>query len=79
MSKQKKIVHQETRKERFRRLAGKRTNDVLQRIRILGNCSNRSSYDYTEVEVNKIFSAIEKELRATKARFSFGHRKDFKL
>ncbi len=75
----KKIGQAETRKERFRRLASKRTNEILQRIRIMGNCSNRSSYDYSEAEITKIFSTIEKEMRTTRARFTYGRQKEFKL
>ncbi len=43
----------ETRHERFKRVASKRTNEILEKIRILGNCSNKSSYEYTEEEVIK--------------------------
>ena len=74
-----KTVSQETRPQRFKRIATKRTNDIIRRIRILGNCSNRSVYDYTEEEVNKIFAAIGKELKTANARFSFGRRTEFKL
>lgn len=72
-------MKQESRNERFRRLASKRTNEILEKIRILGNCSNKSSYDYTEEEVNKIFSEIEKQLKLTKAKFLAGKRERFKL
>ena len=70
---------QETRHERFKRIAAKRTNEILEKIRILGNCSNKSSYEYTEEEVNKIFSEIEKQLKLTKAKFLAGRRERFKL
>ena len=70
---------QETRHERFKRIAAKRTNEILEKIRILGNCSNKSSYEYTEEEVNKIFSEIEKQLKLTKAKFLAGKRERFKL
>ncbi len=59
----------ETRRDRFRRVATKRTNEILNRIRILGNCSNKSSYSYTEEDIKKIFYAIEGVLRSTKAMF----------
>ncbi|MBI3582481.1 MAG: hypothetical protein A2W77_02440 [Nitrospinae bacterium RIFCSPLOWO2_12_39_16] len=72
-------MKQESRNERFRRLASKRTNEILEKIRILGNCSNKSSYEYTEEEVNKIFSEIEKQLKLTKAKFLAGKRERFKL
>jgi hypothetical protein len=74
-----KIMEQETRHERFKRIAAKRTNEILEKIRILGNCSNKSSYDYTEEEVNKIFSEIDKQLKLTKAKFLGGKRERFKL
>ena len=68
------------RRENFKRLAVARTNEVLRRVRILGNCSNRSSYDYTEEEVNKVFSEIDKKIREVKAKFTFPNRnKEFKL
>lgn len=69
----------ESRHERFKRLASKRTNEILEKIRILGNCSNKSSYDYTEEEVNKIFSEIDKQLKLTKAKFLAGKRERFNL
>ena len=41
---------EETRKERFRRVATRRTNKILEQIRVLGNCSNRSAYAYSDEE-----------------------------
>ena len=70
---------EETRSERFRRVATKRTNKILRQIQILGNCSNKSSYSYTEEDIKKIFSAIEGELRSTKALFSNRKKDNFKL
>lgn len=69
----------ETKSDRFKRIAAKRTNEVLEKIRILGNCSNKSSYEYTDEEVNKIFSEIDKQLKLTKARFFSGKKQRFKL
>lgn len=72
-------MEQESRHERFKRIAAKRTNEILEKIRILGNCSNKSSYEYTEEEVNKIFSEIDKQLKLTKAKFLGGKKERFKL
>jgi hypothetical protein len=72
-------MEQETRHERFKRIATKRTNEILEKIRILGNCSNRSSYEYTEEEINKIFSEIERQLKLNKAKFLSEKRERFKL
>ena len=60
----------ESRSEKFKRVATKRTNELLEKIRILGNCSNKSTYEYTEEDVMKIFKSIEKQLEITKIRFS---------
>jgi len=57
-------------KERFIKIAENRTNKILSTLKLLGNCSNKSNYDYTEEEVKKIFSAIETELKLTKQKFS---------
>lgn len=67
------------RRERFKRLATYRTNEVLRKLKVLGNCSNRSAYEYTEEDINKIFSEIEKSVRETKAKFHFTKRAEFKL
>jgi hypothetical protein len=68
------------RRENFKRLAEARTNQVLKKLKVLGNCSNRSSYDYTEEEVNKIFSEVEKKIREVKSKFTFPNKqKEFKL
>jgi len=40
----------ETRREKFKRLAEKRTNAVLEQLRILGNLSNKANYDYSPEE-----------------------------
>lgn len=66
-------------RERFKRLATKRTNAVLKKLQILGNCSNRSVYAFTEKEINKIFSEIDRAVRDTKSKFHFPKEKEFKL
>lgn len=74
-----KFMQQETRNERFKRIAAKRTNDIIEKMRILGNCSNKSSYEYADEEINKIFSEIEKQVKLIKAKFLVGKRERFKL
>ena len=59
----------ESKRERFVRIAEARTNKIISMIQLLGNCSNKNSYDYDEKDVNEIFSAIEKELRIAKQKF----------
>lgn len=69
----------ETSEERFKRLASARTNAILKRLDILGNCSNKQVYSYTKKDIDKIFSAIEMKMKQTKARFSFPEEEKFRL
>jgi hypothetical protein len=69
----------ENKKQRFQRLAEKRTNDVLERLRILGNCANRAQYEYAAEEIRKIFNTIEREVKLIKLKFKDGETQKFKL
>lgn len=59
----------ETKRERFVRLVEARTNKILEMMRLLGNCSSKANYEYTDDDIKQIFSALEKELKNTKNRF----------
>lgn len=73
------MKNNETSEERFRRLATTRTNEVLRRLKILGNCSNRQVYSYSERDIEKIFSAIERKLKETRAKFYSTKDENFRL
>ena len=66
-------------RDRFKRLATQRTNVVLKRLKVLGNCSNRNIYEYDEQDIEKIFSEIERKTKEVKAKFHFPKRREFKL
>lgn len=69
-----------SKRERFERLAVYRTNEILRRLKILGNCSNRSAYEYMEADINKIFSEIDRQTKSVRAKFYFPKNKGgFKL
>lgn len=59
----------ETRRQRFKRIAGARTNKILDMLKLLGNCSNTGNYEYSENDVKKIFNAIETEVKISKTKF----------
>jgi hypothetical protein len=63
------IMINESKDERFKRLAKQRGDRVLKDLELLGNLGNRNNYDYSEADVRKLFSALEEELRTAKARF----------
>ena len=69
----------ETKQERFKRIASRRTNEILDKIRLLGNCANKNSYEYTDAEVNKIFSEIDKQIKVAKLKFSGDKKERFRL
>ena len=60
----------ETNRERFVRIAEARTQKIIDMIELLGNCSNQYNYEYTQKDVEKMFSAIDSALKASKARFN---------
>lgn len=59
----------ETKEAKFKRLAELRVNATLDRIRLLGQLSNRGNYDYTNEQVEVIFKALYKALAETKSKF----------
>ena len=73
------MKEKETNRNRFIRLATLRTNTVLKRLKVLGNCANRSVYEYTEQDINKIFSEVDRAVKDTKAKFHFSKKREFKL
>lgn len=56
-------------RQKFVELATKRVNNAIKAIQLIGNLSNRSNYDYTDADVEKIFSALNKEIRQCRDRF----------
>lgn len=74
-----KAFKNETSRDRFKRLATLRTNEVLKRLKILGNCANRQVYEYSEEEIEAIFSAIERKVREVKTKFHFPKEERFQL
>ena len=69
----------ESPEERFKRLATLRTNAVMDKLRILGNLSNKQLYSYSEEDIDKVFSAINKQIKEVKAKFNPEKQRGFKL
>lgn len=42
---------------------------TIKDVRLIGNLSNRNNYSYTTAEVDKIFKALDKELKSARAKF----------
>jgi hypothetical protein len=73
--------NEKIKRERFVKIAENRTNKIISMIKLLGNCSNKNNYTYTDDDVKQIFSAIDQELRITKSKFQEVQidKKEFKL
>ena len=70
----------ESRRERFVRIAQRRTQVVMERLRILSNCANRAAYEYTPEDVEKIFAAIQREMEQARGKFERRKgRREFRL
>ncbi len=57
------------RRERFENVAGRRTQKILELLDTLANCANKSNYEYSENDVQKMFSAIKDRIKTTEASF----------
>jgi hypothetical protein len=54
---------------KFIELANNRVNRSIKDLRLIGNLSNRASYEYTEEDGRKILRALQRELDDLKLRF----------
>lgn len=69
----------ETKHNKFRRLAKLRGERVLKDLQLLANLSNKKNYEYTDDEVKALFNALEEELRITKLGFAKNKKRGIKL
>lgn len=59
----------ESKSDKFVRIAERRTNKILSDISILGNLSNRLNYKYSTEQTDQMFAAIEEQLQIVKDKF----------
>jgi predicted nucleotidyltransferase len=57
-------------RSKFVQLANQRVTKAIDQIRLIGNLSNRSAYEFDEEDIKKIVKALQKAVDSTKARFS---------
>jgi len=69
MSEEQEAMPGETKEQRFQRLATKRTQAALQKVRLLGNLTS-SSYAYTPEQAAKVIGALRAAVDAVEARFN---------
>jgi len=59
-------------REKFVELAEKRVMRAMKEMRLIGNLSNTTNYEYSEKDVGKIFKALETAMKESKAKFMNG-------
>lgn len=69
----------QAKRDRFLRLATTRTQIVIDRLRILSHCANKSAYNYDDKDIEKIFSTIREEMEAARLRFTKKEKRKFNL
>lgn len=60
----------ETKQARFKRLVEARVNKITAMLKLLGNCSFKGNYEYTEEQIDKIFDKLNFELDKAHQRFT---------
>lgn len=61
-------------RRKFCNIGEERVNRLLKDIALIGNLGNRSTYDYTEGDKEKMFTRIETALEVCKSRFEMHYR-----
>ena len=63
------VFMSESKSDKFTRIAEARTNKIIDMIKLLGNCSNKTVYEYSKEDIKKVFNAIDDELKLAKNKF----------
>jgi hypothetical protein len=63
------IMEKETKKARFKRVAEKRVQNVINSIRNLAGLANKKIYEWEDGQLEKIWKAIDREITNCKNSF----------
>jgi glucan phosphorylase len=72
-------MEKETKQQRFKRVAEKRVQNILNGIRSLSQCANPRIYAWDDGQIQKIWDAIENEITLCKESFSDPEARTFRL
>jgi len=65
-----KVDRKAIKEERFKKIASRRVQEILNKLRLLKNCANTSNYSYNDEQARKIINTIEDEWKRVKLEFS---------
>ena len=60
----------EDRNTKFKKLANARVNKAIKLIKLIGNLSNKSHYNYSRKQAKQITDALNQELNLVKNKFN---------
>ena len=69
----------ESKEHRFKRIAEKRVQRVLDSIRSLSQCSNKRMYQWNDEQLKKIWNAIDKEMKLCRESFQDSKPEQFRF
>ena len=73
---EKKIDRKENKKENFKRISENRVTKILNLLDQLTNLTNTSFYEYSDEDIEKIFTAIEQATASSKETLLKANNKD---
>jgi hypothetical protein len=59
-------------RKKFVELVEKRVTKAINALRLVGNLSNKSNYEYTDADIKKIVKALDDEIKDLRRRFGEG-------
>lgn len=62
---------EETKRDKFIRLAESRMNNVLKQIELLGNLSNTRAYEYNQEDVDKIIKTLKNAISDLERSYNY--------
>jgi hypothetical protein len=72
-------MEKETKEHRFKRVAEKRVQNILNGLRSLSQCANRRTYAWDDDQLRKIWDAIDREITLCRESFHDPESRTFKL
>lgn len=70
-------------RERFENVASNRVQRILDTLQLLQNCANKNNYEYTDKDVDRMFSEITSAVRDARQAYikelNKSNRSDFKF
>lgn len=56
-------------RKKFEEFAVRRTKNAINQIRLIGKLANKGAYEYNEEDINKITSALKREVENIRNKF----------